>query len=241
MNLTRREFALATTTFALTACAADPKAESADDVPATTAKPPSLGKALAPFFPFGSAITPGQVLLGASDFIKEQFTVVVAENAMKPEELAKKAEGQYSFEQADDLVDFARVSGIKVRGHTLVWHQQVPAWYFVENGKEVSRATLIARMERYIADVVGHFKGRVFAWDVVNEAFSFGEPNVKTDDNGMRMSRFRQIIGEDYIDDVTRITRDANETASMLTDYLKLDKTQEREQRLEHRLGAAGY
>ncbi len=166
----------------------------------SSASVPSLAKALAPHFQFGVATTPAQMTGGPADFISSQFNMVVAENVMKPSELAPAGPGQYRFEEADALVNAALARGLKVRGHTLVWHNQVPPWMFVDAGQPVSRAVLVQRLQRYVADVVGHFKGRVFAWDVVNEAFSFGEDKVKTDASGMRLSPWREIIGEDYIE-----------------------------------------
>ncbi len=181
---------------------------------------PSLAKALQPHFLFGSAITPGQILMGSPEFIKHHFNVVVAENAMKPEELARKGEGKYDFEAADDLVNFAVANKMKVRGHTLIWHQQMPAWFFIENGSDVSRATLIARMERYITDVVTHFKGRVYAWDVVNEAWQFNEGNARTDENGMRLSKFREIIGPEYLEIAFRAAAKADPNCQLFyNDY----------------------
>ena len=59
---------------------------------------------------------------------------------------------------------------------------------FRDGDADVSRAKLIARMERFIADVVGHFRGRVFAWDVVNEAIVYDEPEHATDANGYRLA-----------------------------------------------------
>ena len=161
--------------------------------------PPSLAQALSPFFAFGAAVTPAQMQGRDAAFIQQQCAVVVAENAMKPAELAAAGEGRYDFTAADALVDAALARGLKVRGHTLIWHNQVPDWMFVENGKTVSRTTLIARLQRYVTDVVTHFKGRVFAWDVVNEAISFGEDDVKTDADGLRLSPWRTIIGPEFI------------------------------------------
>jgi endo-1,4-beta-xylanase len=154
------------------------------------------------------AVTPAQLRDPAlAVFIAHQCRVLVAENAMKPEALSV-AEGSYNFGEADQLVDFAKSRGLHVRGHTLLWHQAVARWMFREgpgngngNGNsEVSRATLINRLERYITDVVTHFKGRVFAWDVVNEAYVWGEPNSPADANGMRLSDWRRIIGPEYIE-----------------------------------------
>jgi endo-1,4-beta-xylanase len=161
---------------------------------------PALAAAFAKHFPVGIAVTPGQVTVFAQEFIKKHFNILVAENVMKPGLLAKRSEGNYDFSQADDIVNFGMQNGMKVRGHTLCWHQQMPTWFFTESGKDVSREVLLARMDRYITDVMTHFKGRVYAWDVVNEAYVFGEPNEAVDSNGMRMNAYRRIIGPEYIE-----------------------------------------
>jgi endo-1,4-beta-xylanase len=185
-------------------------------------KAPSLHAAYKGIFPIGAAITPGQVLMSSPEFIKHHFNIVVAENAMKPEELVdKRVEGKYNFERADELVNFAVSNGIQVRGHTLLWHNQYAPWFFNgKNGLEVTRADLITRIQTYIADVVGHFEGRVFAWDVVNEAYCFGETGVKTDDKGMRMSRLREIVGPEFIEIAFRAAAKADPNALLFyNDY----------------------
>ncbi len=141
-------------------------------------------------------------MMSAPELIKRHFSIIVAENAMKPAELVDKhEEGKYDFSRADELVDFARANNIEVRGHTLLWHNQAAPWLFDgKDGQEVTREALITRIETYIGDVVCHFKGRVFAWDVVNEAYCFDEPEVATDATGMRMSRMRKIIGPEFVE-----------------------------------------
>ena len=161
---------------------------------------PSLAQTYAPYFPLGAAITPGQVMMGnGGDFIARQFSVVVAENAMKPQSLNKFGPGRYEFEAADALVDFAGKHGIKVRGHALVWHQQAADWMFYGSGPngDATREELTERLRTYIHDVVGRFKGRVWAWDVVNEAFVPDE-NV-AQEGGWRKSHWYRILGPDYI------------------------------------------
>jgi endo-1,4-beta-xylanase len=181
---------------------------------------PSLAQAFAKLMPFGSAITPEQLRGREAAFITHHFNVVVAENVMKPEVLAPKIEGVYDFSAADALVNFAAARGIKVRGHTLMWHRQMPPWLFKEGASTVSRAVLIARVERYIADVIKHFKGRVYAWDVLNEAFVDGEQGAEADANGMRMSELRKIIGPEYIEIVFRAAAQADPTALLFyNDY----------------------
>jgi endo-1,4-beta-xylanase len=235
MPNTRRDFCITSATLALSACSTQSVVEAPEVITTETTTSntlprsmlasdpalPSLSKALAPHFPFGSAITPGQVLMGNSELIKKHFSVAVAENAMKPVEISKTGEGIYDFDAADSLVNFCIANGIKVRGHTLIWHQQTPPWLFYENGKIVNKKTLISRMEKYITDVVTHFKGRVYAWDVVNEAFSFNnEAGVRTDANGMRMSRFREVIGPEYIEIAFRAAAAADpDTLLFYNDY----------------------
>jgi endo-1,4-beta-xylanase len=184
------------------------------------AQVPALSAAFAKHFPVGAAVTPGQVTVFAADFVKKHFNILVAENAMKPGLLAKRAEGRYDFSAADDIVNFGIENKMKVRGHTLCWHQQMPSWFFTEGGKDVSREVLLARMDKYITDVMTHFKGRVYAWDVVNEAFVFGEPNEAVDSNGMRMNAYRRIIGPDYLEHAFRFAAKADPSALLFyNDY----------------------
>jgi endo-1,4-beta-xylanase len=184
-----------------TACAgartaADPTAGSARWKAGDTI--PSLAEAYRGQFLVGAAVTPGMVIVGNTrGFLERQYNVVVTENEMKPLSLTKR-EGEYDFSAVDPVVDWANQKGIKVRGHCLVWHQQQAPWMFTKDGKPVSRDLLVARLRTYIHEVVGHFKGRVWAWDVVNEAFVDGEPNVASV-NGWRRSDWYEIIGPDYI------------------------------------------
>jgi endo-1,4-beta-xylanase len=202
---------------ALAACDRDPPPEASMQ---ETAPAPSLKAAFGESMLFGSAVTPGQLRGFEAGFIAHHFSVIVAENAMKPEALARNGEGQYDFAAADELVDFAHTHGMKVRGHTLMWHQQMPLWLFSDGMATVSRPALIARVERYIADVVGHFKGRVFAWDVLNEAVVVDEPGVEADPNGLRMSPLRKIIGPEYIEIVFRAAAKADPDALLFyNDY----------------------
>ncbi len=229
MTLTRRQFAASPFALALTGCGGggSPSATAAPaPAPAPTPTPaaldPSIGAAFAGRMPFGAAVTPEQLrdaTLGA--FIKHHFRVLVAENVMKPQMISPVSEGNYTFGPADEVVNFGIANGMKVRGHTLLWHNQMSPWILRDGAAEVSRTVLIARLERYIADVVGHFKGRVFAWDVVNEAFQFDEgAGVTTDANGMRLSDWRRIIGPEYIEIAFRAAAKADPDALLFyNDY----------------------
>ena len=181
---------------------------------------PSLALAFADKMLIGAAVTPELMAGQDSDLVRQQFNIVVAENAMKPEKLAPTEQGTYDFSAADRMVDAALAAGLKVRGHTLLWHQQMPAWFLLDEGKEVSRAVLVARIEKYITDVVTHFRGRIYAWDVVNEAFVFDEPGVAVDAAGMRLSKLRTIVGPEYMEIAFRTAAKADPDALLFyNDY----------------------
>jgi endo-1,4-beta-xylanase len=112
---------------------------------------------------------------------------------MKPEGLQPR-EGDFTFTQADKLVDYALAKGKKVRGHTLVWHNQTPDWFFRGSGVKglATREELYARMEKHIKTVMTHYKGRIDSWDVANEVIG--------DDGTPRNSKYYQITGNyDYV------------------------------------------
>ena len=144
-------------------------------------------------FLVGAAIAPAQIADGQADaqILKDQFSSITAENVMKPEALSP-TEGVYTFEEADSLLAFAQANNIQLRGHTLLWHRATPDYFFQGSPAEVK-----ARLQKYVTDVVTHFKGKVYAWDVVNEVIS--------DDDGAtapyRNSNWYQAAGgPDYID-----------------------------------------
>ena len=141
------------------------------------------------------------------DMITRHFGWVVAENCMKCEVIHPK-EGVYDFTLADQFVDKARAAGLKVLGHCLIWHSQCAPWFhFDEEGKLVSPEVLKKRMKEHITTVMAHFKGRVDAWDVVNEAFE--------DDGTPRKSLFWQILGSDYIPLAFQYAHEADPTAEL--------------------------
>ena len=123
------------------------------------------------YFPIGVAVNPQMVRPGPdADLVNAQFNSLTPENAMKMG-LIHPEENRYNWKDADAIADFAKQNNLKLRGHTLCWHNQTPRWFFTDStGNTVSRAVLLARLKRHITDVVGRYKGRIYAWDVVNEA-----------------------------------------------------------------------
>lgn len=102
-----------------------------------------------------------------ADTLAREFNMVEPENAMKWTQ-TEPAAGRFDFGPGDSVVSFAEAHGMKVRGHNLLWGIHNPAW--LEKGN-FTPAELHNLMQRHIATVAGHFAGKVFAWDVVNEAF----------------------------------------------------------------------
>ncbi|WP_454832874.1 endo-1,4-beta-xylanase [Pseudoxanthomonas wuyuanensis] len=97
------------------------------------------------------------------------FNAITAENVMK-NEVVNPRSGVYDFAAADAFVDFGEKHGMFIIGHTLVWHNQTPEWFFQDDaGRPNTREAQIERMRRHIEVVAGRYAGRVDAWDVVNE------------------------------------------------------------------------
>ena len=99
---------------------------------------------------------------------KTQFNVVVAENEMKFDATEPK-EDEFNFEKGDKMVKYAQANGLRVRGHALAWHSQVANWV---NNYSGQKEKLLAVLKNHITKVVGHWKGKVAEWDVVNEAIN---------------------------------------------------------------------
>src|ERR1019366_9034702 len=106
--------------------------------------------------------------------LAREFNMLEPEDALKWEVVHPERQ-TFDFSQADQIVDFASRHGMKVRGHTLVWHRQNPTW--LTEGKYTS-GELAQILEQHIKTVAGHYRGKIFAWDVVNEAFDELQPGT---------------------------------------------------------------
>jgi endo-1,4-beta-xylanase len=140
--------------------------------------------------------------------VGREFSTVTPENVMKWEAVEPQ-QGVYNWAPADQLIDFARAHGQTVRGHTLVWHSQNPSWLTED---AFSPAELRALLRKHIFDEVGHFKGRIWAWDVANEVFN--------DDGTLRDTIWLRNLGPGYIADAFRWAHQADPNATLfLNDY----------------------
>lgn len=143
------------------------------------------------YFPLGIAVRPDLIDSPEySEYIKHHYSGLVAENCMKPEAI-QPVEGNFTFDDADKLVNFAAENNMAMRMHTLLWHSQIPDWFFQDAEDETEQATselLLERLKTHIETIMTRYKGKIDTYDVVNEVISDGE--------GLRDSKWRQIVGD---------------------------------------------
>src|SRR5690606_26848337 len=131
----------------------------------------SLAQAFAGKLELGCAVggeLPGALSERERQVLTYHFNGLTAEDCMKPGPIHPEPD-RYAFELPDALVRFAGDHQMRLVGHTLCWHQQSPAWFF-EPGADSD--SIERRLQKHIHQVVGRYQGRVYAWDVVNEAIA---------------------------------------------------------------------
>ncbi|GAB1820161.1 endo-1,4-beta-xylanase [Herbidospora sp. RD11066] len=146
-----------------------------------------------------------------------EFNSVTAENVMKWESL-EPTRGTYNWAPADALIDFAKKNNQKVRGHVLVWHNQLPTWLTegVADGS-ITKPQLRELLRKHITTVVKRYKGKIWQWDVVNEAAS--DPWDTPSEIHLK-GFWAQNLGPDYIADAFRWARAADPSALLFyNDY----------------------
>lgn len=170
------------------------------------------------YFPVGIAVSPRAMKTDEAPLIVQQFNSVTPENAMKMGPIHPR-ENEYYWKDADSIVAFAQRHHMKVRGHNLCWHNQIPSWLFTDSaGREVTKAVLLQRLRDHITTVVKRYKGAVYAWDVVNEAIS-DKPGEY-----LRNSPWLRICGEEFIADAFRFAHEADPDALLFyNDYNEIN------------------
>ncbi|PSL34978.1 endo-1,4-beta-xylanase [Chitinophaga ginsengisoli] len=170
------------------------------------------------FFPIGVSVSP-RVLKGEeAQLIISQFNSVTPENDMKMGNIHPR-ENEYNFGRPDSIVAFALRNKMKIRGHTLCWHNQVPAWIFKdEKGDTVSKEILLRRLKDHITTVVTRYKGKVYAWDVVNEVISDKKEEF------YRNSAWLRICGPEFIEKAFQWAHEADPQAVLFyNDYNEIN------------------
>lgn len=150
---------------------------------------------------------------------EKHFNSIVPENILKWEEVHPEPD-RYNFDPVDRFVDFGEKNDMFIVGHTLVWFHQTPDWVFEDqSGNTLNREALLGRMKEHIFTVMGRYKGRIHAWDVVNEALA--------EDGSFRKCKWLEIIGEDYLEKAFEYAREADGSAELYYneyDYVKKPK-----------------
>lgn len=192
------------------------------------------------YFPIGVAVSSRDLTGPDTTLILREFNSLTPENAMKMGPIHPE-EGRYNWKEADAIVNFAVGHGLRIRGHNLCWHEQTPRWLFTDQaGDTVSKAVLLHRLRDHITTVVNRYKGRVYAWDVVNEAVS--DDNSDDTTKILRHSAWSRICGYDFIVQAFKDAHAADPTAQLFYNDYNTERPQKRERvfRLLRKLVQAG-
>ena len=156
---------------------------------------------------FGTALTQSNLSNSTLTAVaSSQFDMVTPGNEMKWD-TTEPSNGTYNFAPGDAIVSYAQANGMRVRGHNLVWHSQLPSWV-----TSLPTSQVQAAMEAHITTEATHYKGKVYSWDVVNEPFN--------DDGTLRQDVFYTAMGSGYIADALRTAHAADPNAKLyLNDY----------------------
>lgn len=197
----------------------------------------SLRQAFAPYFLLGTALSAQQIAgqeRGTLPLVQQHFNSLTAENVMKWQ-LLQPVEGQFDFSDADALLALAEQQGSVLIGHTLLWHEQTPAWVFQgPDGGPASRELLLTRLTSHIQTVMGRYRGKIKGWDVVNEALN--------EDGSLRDTPWRRILGDDFYLTAFALAQQADPAAELYYNDFNLFKPAKRQGavRLVRQLQAAG-
>lgn len=155
----------------------------------------------------GTAVQAGLLAGQYSTVVSREFNYLTAEYQMKWN-VIEPSQGSRNFSAGDAIVSYAAAQGMRVKGHTFIWHGATPSWVNALPSDEVRAA-----VDQHIRAVAAHYRGRVHAWDVVNEA-------VADSGASLRDTVFLQKLGPRYIADAFRTAREADPEALLFyNDY----------------------
>ncbi len=202
----------------------------------STAKTRGLKDFYKDYFTVGAAVTPRSLHGDDSALIVDHFNSITAENAMKMGPIHPK-EDEYFWKDADAIADFASKHRLKMRGHTLCWHTQVPTWIFKDaQGDTVTKQVLLQRLKDHITTVVNRYKDRIYAWDVVNEVIDDNDTVV------FRNTAWYRICGEEFISKAFEYAHAADPKAILFYNDYNTENPKKREKILQmvKKMKAAG-
>lgn len=136
---------------------------------------------------------PGNYSEGELSLVRENFGIVTPENCMKPASV-HPTEDTWRFERPDALVKWCGENHLAVHGHTLVWHAQTNDWFFRDGNKDA----VIRRLHDHIFTLVGHYRGKIRSWDVVNEAIADRGDEYTAQTENLRKSQWLRSVGPDF-------------------------------------------
>lgn len=179
----------------------------------------SLCDAYKDYFLIGTIYTDSSRIGKDNELTLKNFNAITPENIMKPENV-QATEGKFTFDKTDTMMQFAHDNGLKVVGHTLVWHQQSGNW--LGHG---DREQAIEQLRSHITNVVGKYKGQILSWDVVNEAIA-DELALPSDGDWtkcLRKTQWYNSIGPDYIKLAFQFAHEADPGAKLYYNDYNLD------------------
>ncbi|MEV7038223.1 PHB depolymerase family esterase [Amycolatopsis sp. NPDC051061] len=152
---------------------------------------------------FGTAVSASKLSDSVyTGILSREFSMITPENEMKID-ATEPSQNQFSYGNADRIVAQATSQGARLRGHTLAWHSQQPGWMQSMEGSALRSAML-----NHVTQVATHYQGKIYAWDVVNEAFADGSSGARRDSNLQR-------TGNDWIEAAFRAARAADANAKL--------------------------
>ena len=188
---------------------------------------PSLRDVFAGDFPVGTAIGRADLVGVHTELLLKHFNQFTPGNALKWD-ATEPNPGQFVFTDPDAMVALAQANGLRMRGHTLVWHNQTPAWVFqnaagapLTNSPE-DKALLLQRLENHIRTVMGRYAGKLYAWDVVNEIIDENQPD------GLRRSPWFNIAGLDYVRTAFRVAHEVDPNAKLFINDFNTNQPRKR-------------